>query len=73
MLSRVYCPYECDGTYNLDRLRPPPMRTEVTKGWFRRWHVYSIGHLDGDREWIATFRSEAAAVAYVDSLYFVRH
>lgn len=34
----------------------------VQKAWFRnRWHVYTIGHTEGDYLWLATFRNQLAA------------
>lgn len=35
-------------------------------GW--RWKVYALGHLEGDRMWLATFRYECHAKAMVDRL-----
>lgn len=26
--------------------------------YFNRWHVYRIGHTDGDQQWLATFRNK---------------
>lgn len=34
---------------------------EIVKGWFGRWKVYEIGHLEGDRTWVATFSTEYLA------------
>jgi hypothetical protein len=32
---------------------------------FNRWRVYSVGHLEGDRTWLATFRHAADAEAWI--------
>lgn len=32
---------------------------------FNRRRVYSMGHLEGDRTWLATFRNAADAAAWV--------
>lgn len=29
-----------------------------------RWRVYAMGHTDGDRTWLATFRNAADAAAW---------
>lgn len=37
---------------------------EITKGWFGRWNVYEVGHLDCDRTWVATFSTEYLAKTF---------
>lgn len=35
---------------------------EVHRTWLRRrWKVYQVGHLIGDEQWLATFRSKRDA------------
>lgn len=33
--------------------------------WRERWNVYSMGHLDGDRTWLASFRSLQDAQGWI--------
>lgn len=35
---------------------------------FNRWRVYSMGHLEGDRTWLATFRNAADAAAWANAI-----
>lgn len=32
---------------------------------FNRWRVYAMGHTEGDRTWLATFRNAVDAAAWV--------
>ena len=32
---------------------------------FSRWRVYEMGHLEGDRMWLATFRNAQDAAAWI--------
>lgn len=42
------------------------MHLYIVKAWFRkRWHVYEMGHLEGDWYWLATFASAAHASEWV--------
>ena len=36
------------------------------QSWFGYWKVYQYGHLIGDEEWIATFKTEIAARRYTN-------
>lgn len=38
----------------------------IVKRWWR-WHVYELGHTDGDGTWLATFRHRRHAEAFVRS------
>jgi hypothetical protein len=39
----------------------------VKSFWRNRWHVYEID--SGVRAWLATFRTEEAAVAWIHGIY----
>lgn len=41
------------------------MLYEITESWTGRFKVYEIGHTEGDREWIGTFRIKADAERFV--------
>jgi len=44
----------------------------VEKRWFGkfiRFKVYEIGHSEGDREWVATFRIRGDAERYTQIMY----
>jgi hypothetical protein len=40
----------------------------IIQGWWRHWHVYSVGHFEGDRTWMATFRNREDAMIFVQAL-----
>lgn len=49
------------------------MLLEIRKSWWRnRWHVYRLGHLDGDGEWLASFRVEKHARGYANRMAGLR-
>lgn len=35
------------------------------QGFFGRWKVYLVGHTEGGEQWIATFRFERDADAFI--------
>ncbi len=40
----------------------------VVKSWWRRrWHVYRMGHTEGDHTWLASFRNEQSAVDWMNT------
>lgn len=41
---------------------------EIYKTWWGRWRVIEIGHTEGDRTWVATFRIEGDARRFVRAL-----
>lgn len=43
------------------------MLYELTESWTGRFKVYEIGHTEGDREWLATFRRRLDAERFVRS------
>jgi hypothetical protein len=50
-----------------NRNRGMHMVFEVVKRWFR-YRVYSLGHTDGDRFWLASFRHREHATLFVLAL-----
>jgi hypothetical protein len=37
----------------------------IERGWWGRWHVYELGHFEGDRFWVASFRHKQHAQAFI--------
>jgi hypothetical protein len=46
------------------------MMIQFSKGWLGRVRVYSLGHTEGERTWLATFRHRDQAEQFVRSMGF---